>query len=441
MLLVATPRGIQYDSVSDDASGEDSSPDFFWESATKITDRGWTLEMRVPFSSLRYRNVDPQTWGIMLYRNYPRSFRYQFFSAMLPRGGNCFICRANTLKGLQHLPAGGHIVVAPYVSATDTAHPEAALGTPLRRDPMESHVGVDVKWTPNADNAVDLTVKPDFSQVESDTAQISANERFALFYPEKRPFFLEGVDLFSTPIQAVYTRTITAPDWGARLTGKAAGVAYTVLVADDEGGGSAIIPGPTASTLVPQDTPSTVFVGRPKKDMRPSFVGLVLTDREARDGTGHNRRRRSRLPVAASRQRHDHRRSAGQRHADAGCARIWPPSGRGNRCRTRGAGAVERTARRTSICRHVQGHRRSVSRRHRVRAAGRVPRHRTSRAVGPLHPSGVLSRVRTFLSPIGRSIGPARLILRQVRPSVGMDARGMLHAVSLLERRSCAAAR
>jgi hypothetical protein len=69
-----------------------------------------------------------------------------------------------------------------------------------------------VKYTPNADNAIDFTINPDFSQVESDTAQISANERFALFFPEKRPFFLEGADLFQTPIQAVYTRTITAPD-------------------------------------------------------------------------------------------------------------------------------------------------------------------------------------------------------------------------------------
>lgn len=92
VLLLANPRGIQYDAVSDDASGnEDSSPDFHWESAARITERGWTLEMRIPFSSLRYRNADPQTWGIILYRNYPRQFRYQFMSTRLPRGGNCFI--------------------------------------------------------------------------------------------------------------------------------------------------------------------------------------------------------------------------------------------------------------------------------------------------------------------------------------------------------------
>lgn len=124
--------------------------------------------------------------------------------------------------------------------------------------------------------------------MESDTAQISANERFALLFPEKRPFFLEGVNLFSTPIQAIYTRQITAPSWGTRATGEEAGVGYTVLVAEDEGGGSAIIPGPNGSTLVPQDEASTVVVARLKKDLQQSFVGMVLTDRQGRDGGSHN---------------------------------------------------------------------------------------------------------------------------------------------------------
>src|SRR5262249_34072154 len=116
-----------------------------------------------------------------------------------------------------------------------------------------------------------------------------ANERFALFFPEKRPFFLEGVDLFRTPIQAVYTRTITAPEWGARFTGKTAGVQYTALVADDAGGGTAIIPGPNGSTTVPQDFGSTVVIARAKRSFGLSFIGGLLTDREAHDGNGHNR--------------------------------------------------------------------------------------------------------------------------------------------------------
>src|SRR3954454_3313843 len=99
-LFVVSPRNVQYDSVLDDASGEDSAPDFFWNSAARLNDHGWTLEIRIPFSSLRYRNANPQTWGILLYRNYPRDRHYQFFSAKFPRGSNCFICRSNSLTGL-----------------------------------------------------------------------------------------------------------------------------------------------------------------------------------------------------------------------------------------------------------------------------------------------------------------------------------------------------
>jgi hypothetical protein len=289
IFFIVTPSNTQYDAVKDDTSGEDASPDYFWESATKITAHGWTLEMRIPFTSLRYRTGDPQTWAILLYRNYPRDFHYNFFSARLPRGGNCFVCRANTLVGLERLPAGGHLVAAPYVSARASEHPRDDPGSPLVRDSVAPHVGIDVKFTPNADNAVDLTVKPDFSQVESDVAQISANERFALLFPEKRPFFLEGVDLFQTPIQAVYTRTITSPVWGGRATGKEGGIRYTALVVDDAGGGSVVLPGPNASTTAPQDFGSTVFIARAKRDIGLSFVSLLVTDREGHDTQSHNR--------------------------------------------------------------------------------------------------------------------------------------------------------
>ncbi|MEP7117723.1 MAG: DUF5916 domain-containing protein, partial [Acidobacteriota bacterium] len=288
-LFVVTPRNIQADSILDDASGEDTSPDFFWESATKITERGWTLEMRIPFSSLRYKNSDPQTWAILMYRNYPRDRNYQFLSAKVPRGFNCFVCHANTLEGLQRLPTGGHFVVAPYVSSGASSRPTAGLGSPLASDPMQQHAGLDVKYTPNSDTAVDVTIKPDFSQVESDVAQISANERFALFVPEKRSFFLEGVDLFQTPIQAVYTRTVTSPTWGGRITGKEAGVRYTALVVEDNGGGSVVLPGAHGSSFAAQDFASTVFVARAKRDIGRSFVGMLVTDREGRESASYNR--------------------------------------------------------------------------------------------------------------------------------------------------------
>jgi len=289
MMFLANARGIQYDAITDDAAGEDSSPDFFWDSATRITEHGWTLELRIPFSSMRYRDANPQTWGILLYRNMPRDFRYQIFSAPLPRGSNCFVCRANALTGLERLPSGGHVVAAPYTTATKIARPADGPGTPLVAESIDPEVGLDVKWTPNADTVVDLTANPDFSQVEADTAQISANERFALFFPEKRPFFLESVDLLSTPLQAVYTRTITAPSVGGRVTGLAAGVRYTVLVTQDDGGGSVIIPGANSSSIADQPSGSTVFIARAKRNLGLSFVSLLATDREGRDGSDYNR--------------------------------------------------------------------------------------------------------------------------------------------------------
>jgi len=288
ILFLANPRGIQYDALTNDATGEDSSPDYYWEARTSIRPDGWTLEMRIPFSSLRYSDAKSQTWGILLYRNYPRDRRYQMFSAKLPRGGNCFICNSNALTGMEDLPSSGHLTVAPYVTVKQNSFTRDGLGTPLESEDVEFDGGLDVKFTPSADTAVDLTLNPDFSQVESDVAVVSANERFAIFFPEKRPFFLEGIDLFSTPIQAVYTRSITSPGWGARSTGKLGETAYTVLVTDDRGGGTVIIPGANSSVFADQDFDSYNLIGRMRRDIGRSFVSLLVAAREI-DGGGSNR--------------------------------------------------------------------------------------------------------------------------------------------------------
>src|SRR5436305_9628370 len=248
-MFLANPHGIQYDAISSDVSGEDNSPDFYWDSAARIGPDGWRLEIRVPFSSLRYNKADPQVWNILLYRNRPRDFRYQMFNAKLPRESSCFVCHAQKIVGLTGLPSGNHFVLAPYATGKLDQTAAGGPGSRLSGGGVNWDGGFDAKWTPNAVTAVDATLNPDFSQVESDVAQISTNERFALFFPEKRPFFLEGLDLFSTPIPAVYTRTITSPRWGVRSPGQLAGTRYTALVAHDRGGGSVILPGPLASAL------------------------------------------------------------------------------------------------------------------------------------------------------------------------------------------------
>ena len=279
VMFLANPNGLLYDAVSNDASGEDSSPDFYWESAGKVTPTGWTLEMRIPFSSLRYSRETSPTWGVMLYRNYPRDRHYQFFSAKLPRDVNCFICNSSKLTGLTGLPHGSHLVVAPYATAQRVDTPQGTLGSPLANGEFDGKSGVDLKWSPLASLAIDATVNPDFSQVETDAAQIGANERFALFYPEKRSFFLEGIDLFSTPFQAVYTRSINSPDGGLRATGRIGNTSYTALGAHDLGKGVVILPGPEGSGFALQDFHSNVGVLRVRHDLGQSFVSLLATGR------------------------------------------------------------------------------------------------------------------------------------------------------------------
>ncbi len=242
--LRVNPRGQQGDAVFNDASqNEDFSPDFFYDTAARVTDFGWAAEMRIPFSSLRYPKREAQEWRILVWRNYPRDYRYFIHSRPVPRGSDCIVCHAQPLVGLSGLPSSGGLVLAPYASgqAVETA---AAPGEPLGDPDREGDVGIDVKWQPSAGNTIDATINPDFSQVESDVAQIAVNNRFALFYPEKRPFFMEGVELFDTPIQAVYTRTITSPRWGGRATGRWGGSSYAVLAADDRGGGASSSPAP-----------------------------------------------------------------------------------------------------------------------------------------------------------------------------------------------------
>jgi hypothetical protein len=282
------PRGIQGDAIYYDADGtEDFGPDFYFDSAARLTPRGWTAELRIPFSSLRYPRSDPQTWGLLLWRNYPRDYRYLIYSSPLPRNSNCLICHSIEIEGPDGLPSSQHLVAAPYVSGQRVDRAEFP-GNPLADGDPDGEAGIDVKWSPGPATALDLTVNPDFSQIEADVTQIAVNNRFALFYPEKRPFFLESADLFDTPIDAVYTRTITSPRWGGRATGKVAGLAYTLLAAEDRGGGSVILPGPTESSLAPQDYRSLVGIGRVRQDLGSSFVGLLYAGREV-EGGGYNR--------------------------------------------------------------------------------------------------------------------------------------------------------
>lgn len=292
--LFVNPYGIEDDLVRDESnvSGntEDSSPDFFWDAAAKVTATGWQMEMRIPFSTLRYSEREPQTWGIVVFRNWPRDFRYQIASNRSPRDSNCFLCHETKIEGLAGLPHGAHMVAAPYVTANEQAVPrDGVAGAPYVNKPVRGTAGLDAKLLPSENMAIDATINPDFSQIESDVAQISADARFALLYPEKRPFFMEQSQLFNTPIQAVYTRTFTSPRWGLRATGEFDSNAYTILAGEDRGGGTVVLPGPTASDTAAQDFSSHFGLARIQHAFSGrSFASLLVTDREI-EGGGYNR--------------------------------------------------------------------------------------------------------------------------------------------------------
>ena len=289
-MFLANPRGVQYDAWTSDVDrARTTRPTSTGTRSGRSRPRAGTS--RSAFRSRRCATPTfrEPTWGILLYRNYPRDRRYQFFSARLPRDVNCFICNSSKLSGLANLPHGSHLVVAPYATATQTGAP-SRRSRKLARERATStpRSALDVKWNPLANAAVDATINPDFSQVESDAAQIAANERFALFYPEKRSFFLEGVDLFATPFTAVYTRTITRAELGRPAS--PAGwrdVRTPRSPRTTSGGGVAILPGPQGSDAALQDFESDVGIVRVRRDLGRSFLSAVGTGRWI-DGGGYN---------------------------------------------------------------------------------------------------------------------------------------------------------
>ncbi|HEX6158841.1 MAG TPA: DUF5916 domain-containing protein, partial [Thermoanaerobaculia bacterium] len=281
------------DSVVNDATGEeDFSPDFFYDAVAQRTPGGWTAEMRIPLSSLRYPARSPQSWGVILMRNYPRDYRYVMASTRIPKNSGCFVCNAAALDGLTALPAGANLRLTPYSTAnvSESASSSNSARAPGELTPrrFDSDLGLDLKWSPSASLTIDGTLNPDFSQIESDLPQSTVGSRFALQNEEKRTFFLESVDLLDTPIFAVHTRTITAPSWGVRATGQSGASAYTLLLAEDRGGASMILPGQSGSDFVPQDFRSRVVIGRLRRTFGSSFAGALLSAREI-EGGGHNR--------------------------------------------------------------------------------------------------------------------------------------------------------
>jgi hypothetical protein len=233
--LFINPRGVQMD-LRWTPNGEDMGFDVVWESEGRMTDTGWQVEVRIPFRSMRFPDNDVQEWRATFWHNRPRESRLRYSWAAGDRDNPCWPCTWGTIKGIENVSGGGSVAVLPSVTAYDArglddpGDPNSKFG----HQDSNVEVGIGARYAISSSFAAEATINPDFSQVESDAAQIDANTTFALFFPERRPFFQEGSDLYNSYIDAIYTRSINDPQWAGKLTGRTERSSTALLVAQDE---------------------------------------------------------------------------------------------------------------------------------------------------------------------------------------------------------------
>lgn len=252
----------------------DLSPDFVFQSRGRLTADGYELEVRVPFKSLRYQAVDPQIWSFNVTRVMPATGREDSW-APARRDGASFLAQSGRLEGLSGLRPGLVLDVNPVVTArTDGSRRAGAW----RYEADAPDVGLNLRWGVTPTLTLNGTVKPDFSQVEADAGQFQYDPRQAVFFAEKRPFFLDGLEQLTTPNNLVYTRRIVEPLAATKLTGRvSAGTGLAVLAAIDD----------AATSRSGADHP-VFFITRVQRDIgRQSKLGLVYTERQ--EGEAGNR--------------------------------------------------------------------------------------------------------------------------------------------------------
>jgi hypothetical protein len=285
----ANPLGVQMDKTHDDtARGNrrnfDASWDAIWDSAGTIHEDGYTVEMRIPLSQLRFPGVDGEkTWGIDLLRVYPRDKTYHLSNNPQDRNRDCYLCQVGKLRGLEGSEPSRDLEIVPTVTGTMQDTTEDPAIEPIASGDLEVEGGLTIRWGVTPDLTANLTVNPDFSQIEADVAQLDVNNRFALFFPEKRPFFLEGADYFETPIDAVFTRTVADPDVGAKLTGKRGDHTFGMFAARDAVT-NLLFPSPQESDTTELEQANDAFVARYSRGFdNTSAVGALVTLRRGDD--------------------------------------------------------------------------------------------------------------------------------------------------------------
>jgi hypothetical protein len=289
-----TPLGVQWDAIwtevpytdsNGNLSNFDSSFDTVWNSQGKVTSRGYVVWMAIPFKSLRFSPANQQEWGLILYRGIVRENEDDFWPA-ISRKVEGRLGQAATAKGLEKISPSRNMQFNPYgvlrsFRAIDTHNPLPVFAS---RD-LEPRGGFDSKFILHDNLVLDATVNPDFSQVESDEPQVTVNQRYEVFFPEKRPFFLENADYFKTPIDLFFTRRIGDPQFGTRLTGKTGPYSIGVMAIDDRAPGSSV----PESDPVAGDR-AAFFIGRVSRDiLGQSSIGAIYTDREFPSAGEYNR--------------------------------------------------------------------------------------------------------------------------------------------------------
>ena len=295
-ILGWNPLGVQQDGIMIEGQNTDFSVDIVMESKGIITSDGWTLEVAIPFKSLRYEAGKGKLWGIHLARNIDR-LNDEFDSWMpMSRDISSTLVQEGHITGLEGISTEHTLEVIPSVTVSETGKRVNALtpadlaADPTRLDPgrllnepLKFDVGVTAKYSITPTVTLDLAVNPDFAQVEADQTVVTANQRFPIFFEEKRPFFLEGIDIFQTPIQAVHTRAIVDPDVAVKLTGKRGKNTFGVLLASDNAPGNFTEEEKQDTASLPAiarfiDKNAYVGILRLKRDIgKQSYIGLLMT--------------------------------------------------------------------------------------------------------------------------------------------------------------------
>ncbi len=240
------PLGIQGDGIMTEGRGEDFSVDLLMESKGVVHETGFDVEIAIPFKSLRFEAGKGKLWGAHFFRRIKR-FENELDSWMpFSRSIDSNLSQAGHLTGLEGISVERTIELIPSLTVSQNSRfvgsfpPLPVGGDPGRivNEPVGLDLGLTAKFIPSSAVTVDLAVNPDFAQVEADQLVVTANQRFPIFFPEKRPFFLEGIDIFQTPITAVHTRAIVDPDVAVKTTGKKGRNTFGLMVASDNGPGN-----------------------------------------------------------------------------------------------------------------------------------------------------------------------------------------------------------